>query len=133
MLSNTQSITIAADPKEVVAFIADGGNLPRWAIGFAKSARPDGPRWIVSTAQGELPTTIVVDQEAGIVDFRMEPPAGSVATAYTRVVPNGDGAEFVFTQFRQPGVPDEVFDQLVAAVGHELTALKALLEVKCPL
>jgi hypothetical protein len=28
---------------------------------------------------------------------------------------------------------DEVFGQLVAAVGHELAALKALLEVECPL
>jgi hypothetical protein len=133
MRSNTQSVTIAAGPKEVLAFVADGANLPRWAIGFAKSARPDGPRWIVSTAQGELPTTVVVHEEAGIVDFEMEPAAGSVSTAYTRVVPNGDGAEFLFTQFQQPAVPDEVFDQLVAAVGHELTTLKALLEVECPL
>jgi hypothetical protein len=50
-----------------------------------------------------------------------------------RVVPNGDGAEFIFTQMRQPGVPDDVFDRLVTAVGHELAALKALLEVECPL
>jgi hypothetical protein len=48
-------------------------------------------------------------------------------------VPNDDGTEFVFTQFQQPGTPDEVFDQLVAALGHELVALKALLEVSCPL
>jgi hypothetical protein len=30
-------------------------------------------------------------------------------------------------------MPDEVFDQVVAAVSHELVALKALLEVECPL
>jgi hypothetical protein len=63
----------------------------------------------------------------------MEPAPGSDATAYARVVPNGHDAEFVFTQFQQPGTPDEVFDQLVAAVSHELVALKALLEVECPL
>jgi hypothetical protein len=63
----------------------------------------------------------------------MEPTPGQEATAYARVVPNGEGAEFIFTQMQQPGVPDDLFDQLVAAVGHELVALKALLEVECPL
>jgi hypothetical protein len=133
MRSGTQSVTIAATPKQVFTFVADGANLPRWAIGFARSVRPDRPGWIVSTAQGEVPTTIAADEKTGTVDFRMEPVPGAAATAYARVMPNGEGAEFVFTQFQQPGVPDEVFDQLAAAVGHELVTLKALLEVKCPL
>ena len=133
MRSDTQSVTIAAAPEQVLTFVADGANLPRWAIGFAKSARPDGSGWIVGTAQGEVPTAIAADERTGTVDFRMEPAPGQVATAYARVVPNGEGAEFMFTQFQQPGVPDEVFGQLVAAVGHELVALKALLEVECPL
>jgi hypothetical protein len=80
-----------------------------------------------------VPTTIAVDPTAGTVDFRMRPAPGVEATAYARAVPNDDGTELVFTQFQQPGTPDEVFDQLVAAVGHELVALKALLEVSCPL
>jgi hypothetical protein len=63
----------------------------------------------------------------------MEPAPGVEATAYARVVPNGNGTEFVFTQLQQLGMPEEVFDQLVSAVGHELVALKALLEVECPL
>ena len=133
MRSDTQSVTIAATAKQVLSFVADGANLPRWAIGFAKSVRPDGAGWIVSTAQGEVPTAIAADERTGTVDFRIVPAPGVVATAYARVMPNGEGAEFVFTQFQQPGVPDEVFGQLAAAVGHELVALKALLEVACPL
>lgn len=133
MRSDTQSVTIASASKEVFSFVADGGNLPRWAIGFAKSVRPDGPGWIASTAQGEVPTTITADETTGTVDFRMEPAPGVAATAYARIVPNGEGSEFVFTQFQQPGVPDEVFGQLVAALSHELVSLKALLEVSCPL
>ena len=133
MRSDTQSVTIAATPERVLAFVGDGANLPRWAIGFAKSVRPDGAAWIVSTAQGEMPTDIAAEERTGTVDFRMEPAPGVTATAYGRVIPNGGGAEFVFTQFQQPGVPDEVFDQLAAAVGHELVTLKALLEVECPL
>lgn len=133
MRSNTQSVTIAAEPERVREFVADGANLPRWAIGFAKAVRPDGEGWLVSTAGGEVPTVIVSDERTGAVDFRMQPAPGQAATAYARVIPNGDGAEFMFTQFQQQGIPDEVFDQLVAAAGHELVALKALLEVECPL
>ena len=58
---------------------------------------------------------------------------GAQSAAYTRVMPNDAGAELVFTQFQGADVPDDVFDQLVAAVGHELTTLKAILEVECPL
>jgi hypothetical protein len=131
--SDTQSITINASPDDVLAFVGNGQNLPRWAIGFAESVRPDKGGWIVTTGQGEVPTSIAVDEGTGTVDFRMEPTEGVEATAYARVVPNADGSEFVFTQMQQPDVPDELFEQLVATVGHELSALKAVIEVKCPL
>lgn len=134
MRSDTQNVTISATPERVFAFVADGANLPRWAIGFAKSVRKASPGWIVGTAQGsEVPTTIAADSATGTVDFRMEPAPGMMATAYARIVPNAEGAELVFTQFQQPGMPDEVFAKLVASVGHEMAALKALLEVECPL
>jgi hypothetical protein len=74
-----------------------------------------------------------VDETVGTIDFHMAPAPGVEAVAYARAVPNGDGTEFMFTQFQSPDVGDEMFDQLVAAVGHELVALRALLEVECPL
>jgi hypothetical protein len=131
--SDTQSITINARPSDVLAFVGNGENLPRWAIAFAKSVRPGQGGWIVTTGQGEVPTSIAVNEVTGTVDFHMEPTTGVEATAYARVVPNADGSEFLFTQMQHPGVPDEVFEELVAAVGHELVALKALVEVRCPL
>ena len=133
MRSDTQSVTINARPRDVVAFVGDGANLPRWAIGFAKAVRRDEKRWMVTTAQGDVPVTIAVDESRGTVDFHIEPELEVKAAAYARVVPNGEGSEFMFTQFQQPGMPDAVFDQLVEAVGHELVALKAALEVECPL
>ena len=133
MRSDTQTVTIDARPENVVRFVGDGRNLPRWAIGFAKAVRPGPGGWIVTTGQGEVPTSITVDEAAGTVDFHMRPAPGVEATAYTRAVPNGDGTELVFTQLQSPGTPDEVFDRLVAAVAHELVALKAQLEVECPL
>lgn len=133
MRSDTQTVTIDARPKDVVAFVGNGGNLPRWAIGFAKEVRPGPGGWIVTTGRGDVPTTIVIDESTGTVDFCLRPAPGVDATAYTRSVPNGDGTEFVFTQVQQPGTPDEEFDRLVEAVRHELVTLKAVLEVECPL
>ncbi|MGH9023086.1 MAG: hypothetical protein ACRDV9_08300 [Acidimicrobiia bacterium] len=137
MRSDTQTLTINVRPNEVLAFGGEGENLPRWAIGFAKAVRPGQSGWIVTTGQaeagqGEVQTAISVDEATGTVDFRMRPAPGVEATAYARAVPNGEGTEFLFTQMQQPGVPDDVFERLVAAVGHELVALKALLEVECP-
>ena len=117
----------------MVAFVRNAANLPRWAIGFAKSVRPEGSRWIVTTGEGEVSVTVAVVEAAGTVDFHMEPAPGVAASAFARAVANGDGTEFVFTQMQQPGVPDMVFAQLVAAVGHELVTLKALLEIERPL
>ena len=133
MRSDTQTITIDARPSDVLAFVAAGENLPRWAIGFAKAVRPGQGGWIVTTGQGEVPTRIEAHEGTGTVDFHMEPSPGTTTTAYARVVPNAGGSEFVLTQMQPPGMPDQLFEQLVAAVGHELVALTALLEVTCPL
>jgi len=133
MRSDTQTATIDAAPKDVVAFVGQVDNLPRWAIGFAKAVRRDENRWTVTTGQGEVAITIEVDETVGTVDFHLEPAPGVEAVAFARAVPNGDGPEFMFTQFQQPGVDDDTFDQLVAAVSHELVTLKAVLEVECPL
>jgi hypothetical protein len=133
MRSDTQTITINAAPKAVIEFVGNGQNLPKWAIGFAKAVRPANDRWIVTTGQGELALTIDVHEPTGTVDFCIEPAPGIEATAYARAVPNGEGTEFLFTQLQHPGISDEMFGQLVQAVSHELIALRALLEVSCPL
>ena len=54
------------------------------------------------------------------------------ATTCSRVIANDDAAEYVFTQFQDAGMPDAAFDAQVRALGHELDALKAHLEVACP-
>lgn len=133
MRADTRTISIEADPVRVVEFLSDPDNLPRWAVGFAKAVRqtPDG--WIVETGSGDVPIRIAADAVAGTVDFRMTPAPGLDVLAASRAIPRGPATEYVFTQFQAPGMPDEVFEKNVAALGHELTVLKALLEVECPL
>jgi hypothetical protein len=132
MRADTRTISIQASPEAVVDFLGDPRNLPRWAVGFAKSVRRDGDRWIVSTAQGEVPIRIVTDRRLGVVDFHMSLAPGKEAVAASRVVPRAGGAEYVFTQVQEVDMPDDVFAKNVQALAHELTVLKALLEIECP-
>jgi hypothetical protein len=47
-----------------------------------------------------------------------------------RVVPNGEGSEFVFTLIRRPEMSDDQFAKDKAAVENDLKTLKELLEPK---
>jgi polyketide cyclase/dehydrase/lipid transport protein len=132
MRADTKSISIEADPRTVFEFVADPAHLPRWAVGFAKAVRKDGDRWLVGTGAGELPVRVRADPATGVVDFLMSPAPGVEVAASSRVVARGAGSEYVFTQVQAPGMPEEAFARSVAALVHELTVLKALLEVDCP-
>src|SRR5262245_28353982 len=106
MRANSQSVSIEASPRRVLRFLADPANLPRWAVGFAKSIRQADGRWLVQTGSGETPIRIVADEATGVVDFWMSPAPGVEALAASRVIPRGDCSEYVFTQFQLPGMDD---------------------------
>jgi len=134
MRFDTQSVVIRAAREAVVNFVGQGANLPRWAIGFAKSVEPRGDNWMVTTGSGDrIPTRIVVNALAGTVDFVLSPEPGVESRAWSRAVAVEQGTWFSFAQVQSARMPDAAFDAQVAAVGHELVALKALLEVACPL
>ena len=133
MRSDTQTISIATRPEKVLRFLQDPLNLPRWAVGFARSIREVGPGWVVSTGAGEVGLRLVTDEQLGVVDFVLSPAPGVEGRAASRVLANGDGCEYVFTQFQAPGMSDDVVAKNVRAVAHELSVLKALMEVECPL
>ena len=133
MRADTKAISIDAEPAVLVQYLAHPGNLPRWAVGFAKAVREENGRWYVGTAAGEMGVRIVADRASGVVDFWLSPAPGVEALAASRVIPRGRHSEYVFTQFQGPGMTDEMFRQSVKAVEHELTVLKALVEVACPL
>jgi hypothetical protein len=133
--TSTQTISIASPPEKVFQFVADPEKLPVWAIGFCKEIRlDDDGRWLVTTPKGEQ---VAIRQEAnpelGTLDGVMDMGLPSEGRTYTRVVPNGGGADYVFTMVQPDGMPDEVFDGQSAELARELTVLKAHLETACPL
>jgi hypothetical protein len=133
MRADTKTISIEANPTKIVRFLADPTNLPRWAVGFAKAIRAEGGRWFVQTGAGEMSVRIVSDEATGVVDFWMSQTPEVEALAASRVIPRGSGSEYVFTQFQAAGMPDDMFNKNVKALEHELTVLKAIAEVECPL
>jgi hypothetical protein len=132
MRADTKTISIDAPPAKVFDFLKEPENLPRWAVGFAKSVRKDGEKWYVTTGQGEIAVAIDADKRTGVVDFRMRPVPEVEVVAASRVIARGNGSEYTFTQFQVPGMPDEVFAQSIKALEHELAVLKAMVEVECP-
>jgi hypothetical protein len=136
--SDTRAIGIPAPASEVFAFIADPENLPRWAVGFCRSIRRDdsaADRWIASTPQGDVAIRYVADQALGVIDFYFSPAANVETAAFSRVLPNAAGAEYVFTQFQETGMTDHVFDAQVLALREELQVLRSLFAARavCPL
>ncbi|GIF37016.1 SRPBCC family protein [Actinoplanes xinjiangensis] len=120
----SEHIDVPAD--EVYAFTADPANLPAWAPGLATSvAREDG-RWLIGDDGAELIFT--PRNELGVLDHWVRPPDGDEVYAPMRVIPDGEGAEIMFTLRRLPGMTDEDFDRDAGLVQADLTRLKQVLE-----
>jgi hypothetical protein len=64
---------------------------------FAKEVRREADGWTVVTGQGQVGLVIKVDAATRTVDFCMHPAPGVEAKAFSRIVSNGDRAEFVVT------------------------------------
>jgi hypothetical protein len=134
--SDTQSVTIEAPRDSVYAFVADPENLPRWAVGFCQAIRPapDSDGWMVTTASGDIPLRYETDDDGGTIDFYFRPLPTVEVAAFSRVVPNGDSCEYIFTQFQTVGMPDDVFAGQIRALREELNVLRGLMHARaaCP-
>jgi hypothetical protein len=128
----TRAVSIDADPALVYAFVADPANLPTWAVGFCQAIRRDAEsdRWIATTAHGDMPIRYVTTNSAGTIDFHFSPSPGVEIAAFSRVIPNGNGAEYVFTQLQSAGMPDDVFEAQTHALSEELQVLRGVVHAR---
>ena len=133
MRASTQSITIAAPPAAVFAVVADLAKLPSWAIGFARGSGATAASGSCEQAAAARSIRVEADAGRGTVDYFMSVEPGAEVPAATRVVPNDPGAEYVFTMFQPPGLPDDAFEAQIDELARELTVLKARVESSCPL
>lgn len=122
------SVTIRRSPQEVVEFAGNPRNLPRWAAGLASGVRPEGDAWVADSPMGRVLVRFAPRNPFGVLDHAVTLPSGDVVHNPLRVLPNGDGAEVVFTLYRRPGTSEEAFEADAALVQRDLRALQALLE-----
>jgi hypothetical protein len=123
------SAYIERRPAEVYAFASDPRNLPRWAAGLARSEiKRDGDEWIADAPFGRVRVKFAPQNSFGVMDHDVTLDSGVTVHNPMRVVPNGEGSEFVFTLLRRPGMTDAELARDKAAVERDLQTLKDLLE-----
>lgn len=70
---------------------------------------------------------VEADERRGTVDFVFDAPQGD-SVLPSRVTPHPLGAVYTFTITRQPGVPDEAWEQGKRGMDQELEFLKGIVE-----
>ncbi|TDK38691.1 SRPBCC family protein [Rhizobium deserti] len=122
-------VTIEKPWKEVYAFARAPENLPQWASGLATGISREGEEWIVDGGPiGQVRVRFAADNEFGIIDHTVTMEDGSSVFNPLRVMPNGNGAELIFTLFWHAGLDAEGFEADAAHVLKDLQTLKTLVE-----
>lgn len=124
--AETRTISIDAPPHAVLAFVSDPHNLPRWAPAFARTVRPDGDDWIVDSGEAEARITVRVSPEHGTVDLLAA--ADHDRGAFSRIVPNGAGSEYLFTLFFADDTDEATVERQMAVVEEELRTVRGQCE-----
>jgi uncharacterized protein YndB with AHSA1/START domain len=122
MNAETRSISIAATPAAVHAYLADAQNLPEWAPSFAAAVRPRGEDWVVIVGDAEIDVAILADRDRGTVDIVSA--ADHAQGAFLRVLPNRQGSELLFTLLFAHDTPEQEIDAHMATVENELAAVR---------
>jgi hypothetical protein len=120
---------ISRDWRIVYAFAAKPDNMPFWASGLASGLARDGDDWIADGGTiGNVRVRFAPANDFGVIDHTVTLPDGRIVENALRVVPNGDGAEVMFTLLRQPDMDDAAFESDAAHVARDLDTLAKLIE-----
>jgi hypothetical protein len=123
------SVSVDRAPGEVYEFASDPVNLPRWASGLARAeVRKAGDEWIADAPMGRVRVRFAPRNAFGVMDHDVTLESGVTVHNAMRVVPNGEGSEFVFTLIRRAGMSDAEFAKDRATIEKDLHTLKTLLE-----
>jgi hypothetical protein len=115
------SIYIARRPGDIYVYASNPKNLPNWACGLASSeVSKDGDAWGVDAPFGRVKVKFAEKISFGVMDHEVELDTGVIVHNPMRVIPNGEGSEFIFTLIRQPEISNEQFTKDKIAVEKDL-------------
>jgi hypothetical protein len=122
-------ISIERDWRDVARFVLDPNNMSKWAAGLGSGLEPRGGHWVADGGPiGLVEVRFAPANDLGVADHEVTLPDGTKVQNALRVVPNGDGAEVMFTLLRQPAMSDADFEEDAAHVRKDLAVLKSILE-----
>ncbi len=117
---DVQSIEIRAPFATVYEFIADADNLPAWTEAF-KSVANGRAQMATPNGAVEIGLRVHSSNDGGTIDWEMTFPDGSVAWAYSRVIPvENERSIYVFVLLPPP-VP---LEQLEGALEQQSQILR---------
>jgi len=134
MTQDVQSVELGVPFDKAFDYIADPHHLPDWAHAFHGvhdgRARLETPNDAV-----EIGLTVHTSREQGTVDWTMTLPDSSLAQAFSRVTPAGQGRCIYSFVLLAPPVSLEQFEgtlqQQSATLREELARLRHILEHSC--
>src|SRR5262249_57318227 len=120
MISRTVTAILDTPRQEVFAFLSNIDNLPDWATEFARELKYEGGKAKVVNGLGEFYFSIDADASRGVIDMYSGPGEDELSLFPTRVVALGPKrSAYVFTMFKPPGMPDELFESQYESLRRE--------------
>jgi hypothetical protein len=126
----TISVSINRDWQELYESIWQPRDFPKWASGLSKSElteEADG-WWQAEGPEGCVRIKFTEHNQFGVMDHVIDVGGGKMVSAPMRVLPNGNGAEVMFTLFRQPEMDDAKYQADADWIARDLDSLKKLAE-----
>ncbi len=125
--AKTISISIDRNCTEIYEAVWRPEDFPKWASGLSRSSLvQDGDAWKADGPEGPIRIRFTGHNAFGVMDHSIDAGIGAEIYVPLRIVPNGEGAEVLFTLFRQPRMSDAKFAADAEWVRRDLLALKAL-------
>ena len=96
-----------------------------WATDFARELRYEDGKAKVVNGPGEFYFSIVAEPETGVIDMYAGPTEDEVALFPTRVVALApERSAYMFTMFKAPDMPDELFEAQHRSLLHEVDNIR---------
>ena len=121
-------ISILAPPRQVIAFLVDAHNWPKWAAWIRSVSRTSEHGWTFATDAGPMHVRFVEHNTLGVLDHEVTLASGVTLLNSMRVVPNDSGSELVMVIFQLPDASTAEFERDIQAVREDLTRIKTLCE-----
>jgi len=126
VINRTVTAVLDAPKDTVFDYLSELENLPGWATDFARELKFEDGKAKVVNGLGEFFFEIDADRETGVIDMYAGPTEDELALFPTRVVRVGEEkSAYLFTMFKQPGMPDDLFESQYESLRREFDNIRA--------